>query len=35
MILSNPKIIPFLWFDNNATDAVKFYTSIFAIRHLK
>jgi predicted 3-demethylubiquinone-9 3-methyltransferase (glyoxalase superfamily) len=24
-----PKITPFLWFDNNAQDAVKFYTSIF------
>ena len=23
------KIIPFLWFDNNAEEAVKFYTSIF------
>jgi predicted 3-demethylubiquinone-9 3-methyltransferase (glyoxalase superfamily) len=23
------KIIPFLWFDNNAHEAVKFYTSIF------
>lgn len=23
------KITPFLWFDNNAEDAVKFYTSIF------
>jgi len=24
-----PKVTPFLWFDNNAEDAVKFYTSIF------
>jgi predicted 3-demethylubiquinone-9 3-methyltransferase (glyoxalase superfamily) len=24
-----PKITPFLWFDNNAEDALKFYTSIF------
>jgi predicted 3-demethylubiquinone-9 3-methyltransferase (glyoxalase superfamily) len=24
-----PKIIPFLWFDNNAHEAIKFYTSIF------
>ena len=24
-----PKITPFLWFDNNAEDAMKFYTSIF------
>ena len=24
-----PKITPFLWFDNNAEEAVKFYTSIF------
>ncbi|MDB5204095.1 MAG: hypothetical protein JWP09_123 [Candidatus Taylorbacteria bacterium] len=23
------KITPFLWFDNNAEDAMKFYTSIF------
>jgi predicted 3-demethylubiquinone-9 3-methyltransferase (glyoxalase superfamily) len=23
------KITPFLWFDNNAEDAAKFYTSIF------
>ena len=27
--LSLPKITPFLWFDNNAQEAVKFYTSIF------
>jgi len=27
--VSVPKITPFLWFDNNAQDAVKFYTSIF------
>jgi predicted 3-demethylubiquinone-9 3-methyltransferase (glyoxalase superfamily) len=25
-----PKITPFLWFDNNAQEAVKFYTSIFS-----
>jgi predicted 3-demethylubiquinone-9 3-methyltransferase (glyoxalase superfamily) len=24
-----PKITPFLWFDNNAQEAVKFYMSIF------
>jgi predicted 3-demethylubiquinone-9 3-methyltransferase (glyoxalase superfamily) len=24
------KIIPFLWFDNQAEEAVKFYTSVFA-----
>jgi predicted 3-demethylubiquinone-9 3-methyltransferase (glyoxalase superfamily) len=24
-----PKITPFLWFDNNAQEAVTFYTSIF------
>lgn len=24
-----PKITPFLWFDNNAEEAVKFYTSVF------
>jgi hypothetical protein len=24
-----PKITPFLWFDNNAEEAVQFYTSIF------
>ncbi len=29
MKISNPKITPFLWFDNNAREAVKFYTSIF------
>jgi predicted 3-demethylubiquinone-9 3-methyltransferase (glyoxalase superfamily) len=27
--VSMPKITPFLWFDNNAEEAVKFYTSIF------
>lgn len=27
--VSTPKIIPFLWFDNNAKDAIKFYTSVF------
>src|SRR3972149_4997867 len=25
------KITPFLWFDNNAEEAVKFYTSVFKI----
>src|ERR1700751_4503857 len=24
-----PKITPFLWFDNNAEEAMQFYTSIF------
>ena len=24
-----PKITPFLWFDNNAEEAMNFYTSIF------
>lgn len=24
-----PKITPFLWFDNNVEEAIKFYTSIF------
>jgi len=24
-----PKITPFLWFDNNAEEAIQFYTSIF------
>lgn len=27
--VSMPKITPFLWFDNNAEEAIKFYTSIF------
>jgi predicted 3-demethylubiquinone-9 3-methyltransferase (glyoxalase superfamily) len=27
--VSIPKITPFLWFDNNAQEAVKFYTTIF------
>jgi predicted 3-demethylubiquinone-9 3-methyltransferase (glyoxalase superfamily) len=26
---TNPKITPFLWFDNNAEEATHFYTSIF------
>jgi len=26
---TSPKIIPFLWFDNNAEEAAKLYTSIF------
>ncbi len=24
-----PKITPFLWFDNNAEEAARFYTSVF------
>ena len=27
--VSTPRITPFLWFDNKAEEAVKFYTSIF------
>lgn len=27
--ISTPKVTPFLWFDNNAQEAVKFYTAIF------
>lgn len=27
--LKNQKITPFLWFDNNAAEAINFYTSIF------
>jgi len=27
--VSAPKITPFLWFDNNAEEAVKFYIAIF------
>ena len=27
--VSTPKITPFLWFDNNAEEAVKFYIAIF------
>lgn len=27
--VSGSKITPFLWFDNNAQDAVKFYCSVF------
>src|ERR1700712_5081841 len=27
--MSNPKITPFLWFNNNAEDAMNFYSSIF------
>jgi predicted 3-demethylubiquinone-9 3-methyltransferase (glyoxalase superfamily) len=27
--MANPKISPFLWFDNQAEEAVNFYTSIF------
>jgi predicted 3-demethylubiquinone-9 3-methyltransferase (glyoxalase superfamily) len=26
---SEPKIVPFLWFDNTAAEAAKFYASIF------
>src|ERR1700722_14204528 len=26
---SSPRITPFLWFDNNAEDAVNFYLSVF------
>jgi predicted 3-demethylubiquinone-9 3-methyltransferase (glyoxalase superfamily) len=26
---SFPRITPFLWFDNNAEDAVNFYLSVF------
>lgn len=29
------KITPFLWFDNNAEEAVKFYTSIFKNSKIK
>jgi predicted 3-demethylubiquinone-9 3-methyltransferase (glyoxalase superfamily) len=29
MNIQNQKITPFLWFDNNAEEAVSFYTSIF------
>jgi predicted 3-demethylubiquinone-9 3-methyltransferase (glyoxalase superfamily) len=27
--IKSPKITPFLWFDNNAAEAAKFYCSIF------
>jgi predicted 3-demethylubiquinone-9 3-methyltransferase (glyoxalase superfamily) len=27
--VSTPKITPFLWFDHNAEEAIKFYTAIF------
>jgi predicted 3-demethylubiquinone-9 3-methyltransferase (glyoxalase superfamily) len=27
--VSTPKITPFLWFNNNAEDAIKFYIAIF------
>jgi predicted 3-demethylubiquinone-9 3-methyltransferase (glyoxalase superfamily) len=27
--VSTPKITPFLWFDHNAEEAVKFYTAVF------
>ena len=27
--LSTQKIVPCLWFDNNAEEAIKFYTSVF------
>src|SRR6185503_5440197 len=29
MTISNQKIAPFLWFDTQAEEAAKFYTSIF------
>jgi predicted 3-demethylubiquinone-9 3-methyltransferase (glyoxalase superfamily) len=29
MTISNHKITPFLWFDTQAEEAAKFYTSIF------
>jgi predicted 3-demethylubiquinone-9 3-methyltransferase (glyoxalase superfamily) len=29
------KIVPFLWFDNNLEDAIKFYTSIFKDSEIK
>jgi predicted 3-demethylubiquinone-9 3-methyltransferase (glyoxalase superfamily) len=29
MQMTTPKIIPFLWFDNQAEEAAKFYVSIF------
>lgn len=29
MINSHQKVTPFLWFDNQAEEAVKFYTSVF------
>ena len=29
VIYSDQKITPFLWFDNNAEEAMKFYTSVF------
>jgi predicted 3-demethylubiquinone-9 3-methyltransferase (glyoxalase superfamily) len=32
--LSMPKITPFLWFDNNAQEAVRFYVSIFKNAHI-
>ncbi|MGZ4089560.1 MAG: VOC family protein [Bacteroidia bacterium] len=27
--ITSPKITPFLWFDNNAEEAAKYYTSVF------
>lgn len=27
--VNSSKVVPFLWFDNNAEEAVKFYTSVF------
>jgi len=29
------KIVPFLWFDNNLEDAIKFYTSVFKDSEIK
>jgi predicted 3-demethylubiquinone-9 3-methyltransferase (glyoxalase superfamily) len=27
--VNSPRITPFLWFDNNSEEAIKFYTSVF------
>lgn len=32
--MPRPKITPFLWFDNNAEEAAKFYCSIFKDSHI-
>ena len=32
---TGPKITPFLWFDDQAEEAVKFYTSIFKNSKIK
>src|SRR4051812_33945132 len=29
VLASDPRITPFLWFDNNAEEAVDFYVSVF------